>query len=193
MSISVPFIVAITSQASWYLVKYVILWLIAVRVKKHMVRVKARNETVRDRLAVRRAFFWAFRAFPASSPSMPNIIARAGERFFLFSCSSPVFLMALMGVILLIFLAGIHAEIHTVTMVITKERTRIKGWNPHPMGIRPATSSSIQFTPFTSPALIAMPIMFPATMGRLHSTAASCSRQARIWPGAAPTLDRIPN
>ena len=75
---------------------------------------KPRNDNVRDRVEVRRFFFWAFRAFPASSPSVPNSRVSTGECFLLFSCSPPVSRMASSGVSLLNFAAGSQAENRTV-------------------------------------------------------------------------------
>ena len=73
--------------------------------KKHSVMVKPRKERVRDSVEVRSVFFCAFRAFPASSPSVPNSRERTGECFFFFSCSPPVPRMASRGVIRLSFRA----------------------------------------------------------------------------------------
>ncbi len=84
------------------------------RVKKHSMNVKPRKERVKDRVEVLKAFFCAFSALPANSPSTPNNRARIREFFLRFSCNSPVFLMASSGVSLLSFLAGSHAEINTV-------------------------------------------------------------------------------
>ena len=78
------------------------------------MRAKPRKERVNDSVAVRRDFFCAFSAFPASSPSVPNKSARIRDFFLRFSCNSPVFFIASSGVILLNFLAGSQAEISTV-------------------------------------------------------------------------------
>lgn len=53
--------------------------LIPERVKKHSITVKPKNESVNDRVDVRSAFFCAFSAFPASSPSAPNSNDRMQE------------------------------------------------------------------------------------------------------------------
>ena len=63
---------------------------------------------------IRKCFFWAFNAFPAISPFMPKIQDKNRECFFFFSGKTPVVLIASSGVILLNFLAGIHAEKMTV-------------------------------------------------------------------------------
>ena len=76
--------------------------------------VKPKNESVKDSVDVRSAFFCAFSAFPASSPSIPNSNDRIRECFFFFNRNSPVFRIASSGVSLLNFLAGSHAEISTV-------------------------------------------------------------------------------
>ena len=95
--------------------------------KKHCIIANARNANIRDRDAVRRAFLWAFRAFPASSPSTPNSSRRIEECFRRFSCNSPVFLIASSGVSLLNFPAGIHADIHIVRIVTSSVRAQTQG------------------------------------------------------------------
>ena len=89
--------------------------LIPESVKKHSITVKPKNESVNESVDVRSAFFCAFSAFPANSPSIPNSNDRIWECFFFFNCSSPVFRIASSGVSLLNFLAGSHAEINTVS------------------------------------------------------------------------------
>jgi hypothetical protein len=52
--------------------------------------VKLKNASVKEIEDVLSAFFCAFNAFPASSPSMPNNQNKTGELFFFLSCiSSP--------------------------------------------------------------------------------------------------------
>lgn len=102
--------------------------LISERVKKHSINVKPRKERVNDRVEVRKAFFCAFSAFPASSPSIPKKSVRMEEFFFRFSCSSPVFFMASRGVSLLSFLAGSHAETNTVRADARMVTANTRGW-----------------------------------------------------------------
>ena len=102
--------------------------LIPESVKKHSINAKLRKERVSDKVEVRKDFFCAFNAFPASSPSIPNKNARIRDFFLRFNCNSPVFFIASRGVSVLNFLAGSHAEINTV-----KRDTRIviantNGW-----------------------------------------------------------------
>ena len=54
-------------------------------VKKLSIRAKPKKERVNDSVAVRRDFFCAFSAFPASSPSVPNKSARIRDFFLRFS------------------------------------------------------------------------------------------------------------
>ena len=96
-------------------------------VKKHCMTVNAIKENTRDNDAVRKAFRCAFNALPASSPSIPKKSASTGELFLRFSCNSPEFFIASSGVILLNFLAGIHAEIHIVRTVINNVITNTRG------------------------------------------------------------------
>lgn len=89
--------------------------------------VKAINEKTREREAVRRALRCAFSAFPANSPSMPNMSLSIWELLLRFSCNSPVFLIASSGVILLSFPAGSHAEIQIVIIVTRNVRPKTRG------------------------------------------------------------------
>ena len=89
--------------------------------------VKPRKERVRDSVEVRSVFFCAFRAFPASSPSVPNNRERTGECFFFFSFSPPVPRMASRGVIRLSFRAGIHAENRTVRKETRRVTAKMAG------------------------------------------------------------------
>ena len=75
---------------------------------------KPRKDSNNDNVDIRKCFFWAFNAFPASSPFMPKIQDKNRECFFFFNNKPLVFLIASSGVILLSFLAGIHAEKITV-------------------------------------------------------------------------------
>jgi hypothetical protein len=75
---------------------------------------KPRKDSNNEMKDIRKCFFWAFNAFPASSPFMPKIQDKNRERFFFFNNKPLVFLIASSGVILLSVLAGIHAEKITV-------------------------------------------------------------------------------
>ena len=168
--------------------------LIAVREKKHCIIVKAIKENKRDREAVRRAFRWAFRALPASSPSTPNRRLRMGEDFLRLSCSSPVFLMASRGVSLLSFRAGSQAESHMVATATSRVAARIRGWYPGLDSCRPWTASlNSTLVRSISPIPPATPRRLPKNRGRAHKEAASCSRQVRICFGVAPMLEKMPN
>ena len=163
-------------------------------VKKHSITVKAMNESIRDKEAVRRAFLCAFKAFPANSPSTPNKRERTGEFLLRLSWNSPVFLMASNGANLLNVRAGSHAEIHMVIIVTNSVRARTSGWYPNTASCLPATRlPNSAFIICKSPILIATPNRFPSMIGMVQSTAASCSRHVRICFGVAPMLEKMPN
>ena len=86
------------------------------------------TDSSRDKEDIRRAFLWAFNAFPASSPSIPNSQNKKGECFSFLSCKPPLFPMASRGVILLNFTAGIQAENNTVTAEATSVIAKMAGW-----------------------------------------------------------------
>ena len=75
---------------------------------------KPRKDSNNEMKDIRKCFFRAFNAFPASSPFMPKMQDKNRECFFFFNNKLLVFLIASSGVILLSFLAGIHAEKITV-------------------------------------------------------------------------------
>ena len=97
------------------------------------------NDNSSDRADNRNDFFCAFNAFPASSPFIPNKKDNIGECFLFFNCKPPIFRMDSSGVILLSFLAGIHAENNTVITddkIVTANRI---GWYEKTASWRPAT------------------------------------------------------
>ncbi len=146
-----------------------------------------------DTDAVRSAFRCTRNAFPANSPSTPNIRESNGELHFLLGSSSRVFLIASSGVITLSFLAGIHADIPMVIAVINSVNKRISGWYPNTDARLPSISCANISNRARSPILPAMPSSVPRRIGAAHRYAASCKRQVRICLGVAPMLDKIPN
>ena len=113
--------------------------------KKHKIRVNPRKESVRDSVEVRRAFFLAFNAFPASSPSTPKSNVSILDCFFFFRCSSPVLRIASSGVILLSFLAGSHAENRTVITEEANVNANTSGWYLKPNSYLPGIFSAMAF------------------------------------------------
>ena len=101
--------------------------LIPESVKKHKISVNPKKESVSESVEVRRAFFLAFNAFPASSPSNPKSNVSILDCLFFFKHSSPVLRIASSGVILLSFLAGSHAENRTVTIEDAKANASTSG------------------------------------------------------------------
>ena len=97
------------------------------RLKKFIIMEKPKKDSVRERVEVRRAFFCAFSALPASSPSMPNSSASSLDFFFFLSCSPPAFRMASRGVMRLSFIAGSQAEKSTVKSEARMVTAKIAG------------------------------------------------------------------
>ena len=86
-----------------------------------------KKDSSSENVDILRDFFCAFNAFPASSPFMPKRKDKIGECFFFLSNGSLVFLIASRGVILLSFLAGIHAEKMTVKKEIKTVNANMDG------------------------------------------------------------------
>ena len=192
--ISVFFTTAITSQEFRKASKYVRSVFSVITANRHCTNPKARNDSVSERAAMRRAFLCALRAFPASSPSTPNRSFRIREFFPLFSPFSAAPRTASRGVRRLNALAGIQAERNTVTNVPANARTRIAGWSEKGTSIRPSMTPSAKASVHAiSPALPRMPSSMPDTAGRALKANASFKSPLRSCPGAAPTLARMPS
>ena len=148
---------------------------------------------MRDRLEMRRAFFCIFRAFPASSPSIPNRLPRILWRLFFFSCSPVGSRSAWRGVILESFRAGAQAEQSTVSTADMAVTSSTAGWYWKTASCLPGKSAANLLTASRIPAQPAVPSRIPASTGSAQRAAASCTRHSRICPGVAPMLEKMPN
>ncbi len=142
---------------------------------------------------VRSAFFCAFSAFPASSPSMPKKADSRGECFFFISSAPPAPLIASRGVSLLSLCAGIHAEMSTVRNARRNIRIRTTGCSAKSIFLPPARFAANVPIALTVTKLRTTPSKIPKRIGTAESTTASSMRQVRICLFVAPIPENMPN
>ena len=142
---------------------------------------------------MRIAFFRALHAFPATSPSTPNSMDNKRECFLLFICSMSALRIACKGVIRLIFLAGIHADIRTVSAEVRNAAANTAGLNRKTAVLLAETSAIITLVSEINPISASVPDTPPTNIGSNERTAASCKRQTLICAGVAPMLISMPS